>query len=74
MTAFLDKLAAVRGAPVLIGVGLVLANFVVRSILFAILPEPQAPSFFLFLFTDGNLLLHLGIVAGLLGILIGDVL
>ncbi len=31
-------------------------------------------SFLLFLFTDGNLLLHLGVITGLMGVLIGDIL
>ena len=74
MTPFLDRLAAVRGVPVLIGAALVLLNFLVQVIVFALAPDPQAHNFFLFLLTDGNLLLHLGIITGLLGILIGDVL
>lgn len=74
MSGFVDRLAAVRGVPVLIGVGLVLLNFVVRVLLFALLPDPQPRALILFLFTDGNLLLHLGVVVGLVGILIGDIL
>ena len=74
MSQFLDKLAMVRGLPVLVGVALVVLNCVVRCLCFALIPETQPASFFLFLFTDGNLLLHLGIIVGLLGVLIGDVL
>lgn len=74
MSQFLDRLAAVRGLPVLIGVALVLLNFVVECVIYALVPSTPEPSFLLFLFTDGNLLLHLGVIVGLLGILIGDVL
>ena len=74
MTRVLDKLAVVRGLPVLIGVALVLLNFVVRLVLFILLPESQSHNFFLFLLTDGNLLLHLGVIVGLLGVLLGDIL
>jgi hypothetical protein len=74
MSDWLDRLERVKGLPVLIGVALVLLNFVVRSALHAIAPGSDEPGFLLFLFTDGNLLLHLGVVIGLLGVLIGDVL
>lgn len=74
MSQFLDKLATVRGLPVLIGVVLVILNFVVRCVAFALTSGTQEVGFFLFLFTDGNLLLHLGIIIGLLGVLIGDIL
>jgi hypothetical protein len=74
MSDFVDKLAMVRGLPVLIGVGLVILNFVVRCIAYALIANPQDAGFMVFLFTDGNLLLHLGVVVGLLGILIGDIL
>ena len=74
MTGFFDRLATVRGLPVLIGVGLVLLNFIVRAITFARVPDPHGGGFLLFLATDGNLLLHLGVIIGLLGILIGDIL
>jgi hypothetical protein len=74
MTRLLDKLAVVRGLPVLIGVALALLNFVVQSVLYILVPEGQSHSFLLFLFTDGNLLLHLGVIVGLLGVLIGDIL
>jgi hypothetical protein len=74
MSQLLDKLAPVRGLPVLIGVALVILNFVVQGLVYALGPGSQPPGFWLFLFTDGNLLLHLGVVIGLLGVLIGDVL
>ncbi len=74
MTRFLDRLAAVRGVPVLIGVALVLLNFIVRCVIYALVPEGSQSNFLLFLLGDGNLLLHLGVIIGLLGVLIGDVL
>lgn len=74
MSQLLDRLERVKGLPVLIGVALVLLNFVVRCVLYALAPGAGEPGFLLFLFTDGNLLLHLGIVVGLLGVLIGDIL
>jgi hypothetical protein len=74
MSHWLDKLERVRGLPVLIGVALVLANLLVRCVLYALDLGSGEVGFLLFLFTDGNLLLHLGVVVGLLGVLIGDVL
>ena len=74
MSQFLDRLEKVRGLPVLIGVALVLLNFVVRCVVYGLTPDSQEFGFFLFLLTDGNLLLHLGVIVGLLGVLIGDVL
>jgi hypothetical protein len=74
MSQFLDKLAAVRGLPVLLGVALVILNFVVQCVAYALVPATQEAGFLLFLFTDGNLLLHLGVIIGLLGVLLGDVL
>ncbi len=74
MSDFLDNLARVRGLPVLLGVGLVILNFLVRCVIFFLAPENADPGFFLFLFADGNLLLHLGVILGLLGILVGDIL
>ena len=74
MSQFLDKLAMVRGLPVLIGVALVLLNFVVQIVVYVLVGRTPEPGFFLFLFTDCNLLLHLGVIVGLLGILIGDIL
>jgi hypothetical protein len=74
LSDFLDRLAAVRGLPVLIGAALIILNFVIRCVAYALVPDPQQVGFFLFLFTDGNLLLHLGVIVGLLGVLIGDIL
>jgi hypothetical protein len=74
MDQLLDKLEQLRGLPVLIGVALVVLNFVVRLVAYALGAEAGEPSFFVFLFTDGNLLLHLGVVVGLLGVLLGDML
>jgi hypothetical protein len=74
MTRFLDRLAVVRGLPVLIGVALVILNFVVQCAAYALVPATEEVGLLLFLFTDGNLLLHLGVIVGLLGVLLGDVL
>ena len=74
MSHWLDRLERVKGLPVLIGVGLVLLNFVVRCVLYVLAAGSDETGFLLFLFTDGNLLLHLGVVVGLLGVLIGDIL
>jgi hypothetical protein len=74
MSQFLDRLERVRGLPVLLGVGLVLLNFVVRCVAFTLMPDGQTAGFLYFVFTDGNLLLHLGVIVGLLGVLIGDIL
>lgn len=74
MSQWLDRLERVRGLPVLIGVALVLLNFVVRCVLYALTSGSDDVGLLLFLFTDGNLLLHLGVIVGLLGVLIGDIL
>ncbi|MBN1137064.1 MAG: hypothetical protein JXM73_10780 [Anaerolineae bacterium] len=74
MTRFLDRLAAVRGVLVLAGVALVLLNLVVRCAIHLLVPEGSQGSFLLFLFADGNLLLHLGVMTGLMGVLVGDIL
>ena len=74
ISEWLDRLEKVKGLPVLVGVLLVLLNFVVRCVLYAVTPSSGEVGFFLFLFTEGNVLLHLGVVVGLLGVLIGDVL
>ena len=74
MSHWLDRLERVRGLPVLVGVALVLLNFVVRCLVYAVASGSSDGGFLLFLFTDGNLLLHLGVVVGLLGVLIGDIL
>lgn len=74
MSQFLDRLEKVRGLPVLIGVALVLLNFLVRCVAYGLMSGSQEVGFLLFLFTDGNLLLHLGVIVGLFGVLLGDVL
>lgn len=74
MSQFLDRLERVRGLPVMIGVLLIIANLIVRSVIHFLVPPDQPLSFFLFLLADGNLLLHLGVILGLVGILIGDIL
>ena len=56
-----EQIARRRGLPVFLGIGLVLLNFVFQFI----------PS--LRVLTAGNFLLHLGVVVGLLGILLGDI-
>jgi len=74
MSHFLDRLEKVRGLPVIIGAALVLLNFLVRLVILILVPGEGPGGIVFFLFTDGNLLLHLGIIVGLLGVLIGDVL
>ena len=74
MSRFLDALERVRGLPVLLGVALVVLNLVVRIVAYLVIPAGQPVAFLLFLLTEGNLLLHLGIVLGLLGLLVGDIL
>ncbi len=53
---------------------LVKINIIVRCVVYGLTPDSQEVGLFLFLFTDGNLLLHLGVIVGLLGILLGDAL
>ena len=60
-----DYLAHRKGLPVIIGVILVIANYFVQFL-------ASVPVIGSFATTD--LLLHLGIVVGLLGILLGDAL
>lgn len=74
MGDWLDRLERVKGLPVLIGCALVLLNFLVRCLIYALTSGSSEGNFLLFLFTDGNLLLHLGLIVGLLGVLIGDIL
>ena len=61
-----DFLASLPGLPVLIGVVLVVANFLVR-----LLPGVWPVVGWL---VQSVLLLHLGVVVGLIGILLGDAL
>lgn len=75
MSQFLDRLERIRGLPVLIGVALVLLNFVVRCVAYVLTSGGvQEMGILVFLFTDANLLLHLGVAVGLLGVLVGDIL
>lgn len=60
MQKLADFLERVRGLPILIGILLVILNFIVQYI---------AGLAFL---ADGNLLLHLGVVVGLLGVLLAE--
>ena len=57
-----EQIARRRGLPVLLGIGLVILNFI-----FQFIPGLQV-------LTTSNLLLHLGLVVGLLGILLGDII
>ncbi len=56
-----EQIARRRGLPVFVGIGLVILNFV-----FQFVPG-------LNVLTTGNFLLHLGVLVGLLGILLGDI-
>lgn len=56
-----EQIARRRGLPVLMGIGLVTLNFILQFI----------PG--LRVLTTGNLLLHLGVVVGLVGVLLGDI-
>ena len=60
-----DYLAQRKGLPVLAGMGLVLLNLIVR-----LLPSWPVVSWL----AETDLLLHLGVILGLLGILLGDAL
>ncbi len=59
-----DYVAAHRGVPVLIGVLLVILNYILQ-----IIPGVQ-----LGFVETTNLLLHLGVIVGLIGVLLGDAL
>jgi hypothetical protein len=58
-----------KGLPVFVGAGLVLINLVLS--LFPLLPEAGGLLGWL---ARTDLLLHLGVIVGLLGILVGDAL
>lgn len=73
MSQLLDRMERVRGLPVLVGVALVLLNFVLQVVIYLVVPDGQQSGFLFFLLTDGNLLLHLGVLIGLVGLLVGDV-
>jgi hypothetical protein len=60
MQKLADFLEKVKGLPILIGILLVILNFIVQYI----------PS--LVLVGDSNLLLHLGVAVGLLGVLLAE--
>jgi hypothetical protein len=60
-----EYLAQRKGLPVLVGAGLVLLNLIVR-----LLPSWPVVGWF----AETDLLLHLGVIVGLLGILLGDAL
>jgi hypothetical protein len=59
-----DYVSGHRGVPVLIGVLLVILNYLLR-----LLPDTQ-----LGFIESTDLLLHLGVMVGLLGVLLGDAL
>jgi len=59
-----DYIAAHRGAPILLGVALVMLNY-----LLVIIPGVQ-----LGFVEETNLFLHLGVIVGLIGVLLGDAL
>ena len=59
-----DYIAAHRGLPILLGVALVVLNYILR-----VIPGTQ-----LGFVESTDLLLHLAIVVGLLGVLLGDAL
>jgi hypothetical protein len=61
-----DFLARLPGLPVLLGVALVVLNFVVR-----LLPGGWPVVGWL---VQTDLLLHLGVIVGLIGVLLGDAL
>jgi hypothetical protein len=60
LTNLLDFLENMKGLPLLIGILLVILNFIVQYI-------PGLASL-----SDSNLLLHLGVVVGLLGVLLTE--
>jgi len=60
-----DFLARLPGVPILLAVGFIVLNFIVRLL-------PGWPSIEWLVRTD--LLLHLGLVVGFVGILLGDAL
>jgi hypothetical protein len=60
LTNLLDFLENMKGLPLLIGILLVILNFIVQYI-------PGLASL-----GDSNLLLHLGVVVGLLGVLLAE--
>ncbi len=59
-----DYIAAHRGLPILVAVGLVVLNYILRAI-----PETQ-----LGFVESTDLLLHLAVIVGLIGVLLGEAL
>ena len=59
-----DYIAARRGLPILLAVGLVVLNYALR-----VIPETQ-----LGFVESTDLLLHLAVVVGLIGVLLGEAL
>jgi hypothetical protein len=59
-----DYIATHRGLPILLGVGLVVLNYILRAI-----PGTQ-----LGFVESTDLLLHLAVIVGLLGVLLGEAL
>ncbi len=59
-----DYIATHRGVPILLAVGLVVLNYILRMI-----PETQ-----LGFVESTDLLLHLAVIVGLLGVLLGEAL
>ena len=57
-----DYIAAHRGMPILLAVGLVVLNYILR-----VIPETQ-----LGFVESTDLLLHLAVMVGLLGVLLGE--
>ena len=60
-----DFLARLPGLPILVGIGLVLANFILL-----LLPDWPVVGWL----ADKQLLLHLGVVVGFVGVLLGRAL
>lgn len=58
----------------MVGVGLVLLNFALQLVVYLVVPDAQRSGILFFLLTDGNFFLHLGVLIGLVGLLVGDVL
>lgn len=68
MDRWLDRLATARGIPTILAIVLVALNLLIQ-ILFG-----SMESFPLPILTRGNLLLHLGLIIGLLGIIFTETL
>ena len=64
-----DFVAHNKGVPVFLGVGMALL-----SLILGLFPALQEANGFVGWLTRSDLLLHLGVIVGLLGILLGDAL